>query len=252
MPSPANSKSRPIVLPNKAIRTPKIVHKPVATAQTPTTSSSNSLPTTIKTVHLADGAHAVKSIAASSMSNVQKLILPKGNLSGEPYKKIIIEASSAEAFTRLINAGNSNNNNNNCIREDRPLLTGKPIIINARSLDHESCKKELEETKSKLQEFKNMVGKLRSQLEEKDKKLLEITSKNSDLTSKLNTIKEENEDLKKKLEKLQATTGTSSPTTPSSIRKETRSTSNQQSQQNNQNTSPIKTRGVRVQVKNKS
>lgn len=102
-----------------------------------------------------------------------------------------------------------------------------------------------------MQEFKSMVDRLKCQLDEKDKSISEMVIKTTDLNSKIDALKEENVDLKKKLEKA---TGTLAPpaTTPSSARKETRSTTNQQSQQNNQNTSPIKTRGVRVQVKNKS
>lgn len=259
-PSPANSKSRPIILPNKAIRTPKIVQKPVVTGQVATSSSSNSLPS-IKTVRLADS-NAVKTMTTSftNSPNIQKVIVPaKGNISYDAIKRLVSDINNPEALSKIIIKTSNSNNNNNCLSDEHPLLSGKPVVINTRSLELESCKKELEETKTKMQEFKNLVDKLKSQLNEKEKNITELVNKNSDITAKYNSISEENEELKRKLKETttKATSTTSSTSTSSAsastpasttLRKETRSITNQQSQVNNINTSSIKTRGVRVHV----
>lgn len=180
------------------------------------------------------------------------MIVPtKGNISLEQIKKLIGDCSNSDSLSKIIiKTANNSNNNNNFVKDEHGLLTGKPVVINARSLELETCKKELEETKSKLQEFKSLAEKLQSQLDEKDKNLLEMVSKHSEVNGKYTKLLEEHEEMKKKLEKVSSTTPVA---VTSPVKKETRSSSNSHTQQSNQNTSSMKTRGVRVTlVKNKS
>ena len=219
--------------------------------QLATTSSSNTISSEIKTVRLADGTHTLRTVSSPGFgsANIQKVIVPtKGNISLEQIKKLIGDCSNPDSLSKIIiKTSNNSNNNNNFSKDDHGLLSGKPVVINARSVELEKCIKDLEETKSKLQEAKSLAEKLQSQLDEKGKNLQEMEKKHSEINAKYTKLLEENEEMKEKIDKLSSSTPVA-VTTP--VKKDTRSSTNVQ---NNQNSCSMKTRGVRVAlVKNKS